>query len=403
MEKPLTMATKNESNAYSDWEKNLFYSAIPGLIFGFLSAFIPNSSLLQSIMIGLLTAGLGFVTQVLIDMKRFFSKEVENNPIIMALPDISKKIKDIPKLTTKNGSVDFAIDSLKKISDEGFVQLNVGIADYIKYLIILVKNTKEYIYGTNIFRPKTLVNRINSHTPGISEYLKILRESKCRQKIRINILSKTDIKEIIKDAVISLETKQADGKVELCENEFIPEIVWYLKEINGWQTGNKNHKVDVLWTTHDLAIERISLNSLPKSETSNQEIDDYAIFDKQILFLYDYNETVFTGNMVLQWDSETKEGGKVQRYLTPFLKIADHLQNQCIYKETNLFLHFSDLIDQINWGSETIDVHNIAEEVKSYFTDLRPGFIYKTLERLIKTNKLKFKDTHSDSYFKIII
>ncbi|MCR4321103.1 MAG: hypothetical protein NUV74_12310 [Candidatus Brocadiaceae bacterium] len=392
------MATKNESKAYISWRRNLFYSLIPALIIGIPSAFFPTHTWVQAVIIGFLTTGLGFVILVQIEIIGFFRHEVDYNPIIMALPEISNKIKEIPHLFTKNGSVDFAFDSLKRMSNEGFVQVNVTLEDYIKYLTLLIENTKISLYGTNIFRPKIIEGRIKKHTPGISEYLKIMRESKCKNKIRINIISKSDIINIIQDAVKALTI--TDGRIEFCENEFIPEIVWYLKEINGRETTNK---VDLLWTTHDLAIDGIRHNKLPKSETSNNEIDDYAIFDKQILFLYDYNNAVSSGTMVLQWDLESKENSKVGKYLAPFLNIPEQVRKKKIFKDTNLFLSFSELIDRINWENEHVDINgsDIDIGVRNAFQGLKDKTlksIYEYMKANVKEGNWKFKEEHFINY-----
>ena len=396
MEKTLTMATKNESKAYIRWKKDLYYSLIAGLVIGCLSSFIPTHSLIQSIMIGFLTTGLGFVIQVQIDIMRFFRNEVEHNPIIMALPEISKKIQEIPDLFTKNGSVDFAVDSLKKMSDEGFIQFNVEMKDYIKYLIVLVENTKNFIYGTNIFRPEEIIKMINSKTSGITEYLKTIREYKCKQKTRIVVLSKNDIQEIIQAAVTAL-TKQS-GKIEYCRDEFIPEIVWYLREICGWQSQNIQ-KIDLLWTTHDLAIERIQYNNLPLSETSMNEIDDYAIFDNQILFLYDHNEkTLNRGTMLLQWDLKPTKTSKVGKYLEPFQNIADDLPRGTIDGSKNLFSSFSELMNNIKWGKERIRI-NGSSEIKSQFSALDPGSVYSRMGKMVNTEGFKFKENYFEGYF----
>lgn len=399
---------KIDLKEYGRWENNLYISLGIGLVFGLVSIVLslPLSlkESIRAVEIFLLTTGLAFITQVQIEIMHFFYHNVEHDPILRSLPDISKKIREIPNLTIKNGSLDFAVDSLKKTATEGFVQINIPMKDYIKYLILLAQNAKQCIYGTNIFRPIKTIEDIYSNTQGISEYLNIILENKCKHKIRINILSKEDIKGIIIDAIKALTAN--DGKNEQLANEFIPEIVWYLKVINGWQNSHIK-KVDILWTTHELAINNIEQNMLPVSNTVRTQIDDYAIFDQQILTLYDYNAAKHNGTMVLHWDSasDSNSSSKVKKYLAPFENIQEQLlKGNGIDGITNLFPSFSELVNKIDWGR--LDISNevicLEEEIKSTLLNLNNKNInsfYRCMKENVKEGTWRFTNEHCGYYF----
>ncbi|NUO09172.1 MAG: hypothetical protein HUU08_10905 [Candidatus Brocadia sp.] len=398
---------QSEPKTYIEWKNNLYISLGIGVVFGSISIYLslPLSlkGSIRAVELFLLITGLAFVTQVQIEIMHFFFHNVEHNPIIRSLPDISKKIQEIPNLTIKNGSLDFAVDSFKKMANEGFVQVNIPMKDYIKYLILIAQNAKQCIYGSNIFRPIKTIEDIYSNTQGISEYLNIILESKCKRKIRINILSKEDIKGIIMDAIKALTAN--DGKNEQLANEFIPEIVWYLKVINGWQNSHIK-EVDILWTTHDLAISNIHNNMLPVSNTSRNEIDDYAIFDEQILALYDYNEAKHNGTMVLHWDSasDSNSSSKVKMYLAPFENIQEQLRENKIDKNTNLFLSFSELVNKIDWGKLDISIEklNLEAEIKQTFSTINNQNLYSLylcMAEKVKSSAWKFTNKHCEYFF----
>lgn len=407
----------------TNWYKQIGISVAIGVVFGVIpvapciisfvsylysSGTIHKPSLLEAITaieMTLLTTVLATVFQVQLEIRRYLTEHVKHNPIIKALPKMSEKISKIPMLSIKNGSIDFAVDSIERMSDEGFVQININFENYIKYLTTLAKSANKSIYGTNTFRPQIIKIKIEKNITGLAKYIKTVRESKCSKTIRINILSPSVVKDIILDALKALTANGTN--IKILAGEFIPEVVWYLEKINGWNNKKvKTHKIKLLWTTHTLAMSAIS-PQLPKSEISDGEIDDYSIFDGQILSLYDYKEKLDKGVMVLLWDSEPDKNtnGKFQEYLAPFKKIESLPLEQHPDSRSNLYESFSELVSSIPWEKDDfidITTMDIENDVKKSLCvqDKTPGSLYKIMEAHIKNGgKWTFKDEYFKEYF----
>jgi len=381
---------------------------------------------LKALASGLLSIFLGTVIILAYQIKNLLE---ENYQPTYYLDPLHKKLQNIPKLTIQQSTTEFIDIAIHQINTNGFVQFDIDLDNYTGQLISFMKFARKSFCGSNIFRPKRLRDDLRKDTLKdtttkkiFAQYFKQIRDSQCKSKIRLTVLTENEIKSIIQDSIFYLKVKEGtpDNKTLFYFYEFIPEIIWYLSELNGYTKIEPN--VKVFWSTHKLAFEARNHNKLQfeteeKVDMEKVRLKDYVIFDEQILLLYRYQESKQIGRLSLFWNSPMNESADKEnfKYWETCKLINDLLKGQKdIIAEPpilNLFSHFEDLVSAIPWKTnDDINIDLISDSIiktelqNEVINHKKTGSyrnvvtIYKKIEDELKSGKWVFDETYLKEY-----
>lgn len=270
-------------------------------------------------------------------------KLVKYNPLYSTEQTFKDTIEDLQKLSIKDVALDFSIDSLKQIGKLGFIKIDVSFGEYTKKLFEIVGKSKISVLGSFTFRPEFIHSEIlknpDPENNSDLQYLKLLNDKKYK-KIRLAILSKSEIKIILSKALDKM------SKSEKAILEEIPEIDWFKKQLS------KGFKI--FWTTTNLFYnqfirdEQEEIRQLLSLPYDDEKITDFAIFD---------------GDLLITWREIVEKKADMSRYGTLLISwnrsiskfYEDISKDDSHQSAKNLYTDFMALINKLRTDDNTID------------------------------------------------
>jgi len=290
----------------------------------------------------------------------------------------------------RNISLSFAINSLKGLTEKGFIEVDVPYYAFLDYIKNLSNQTREKIFGTSaIRRPKEMAQ--DDFSKG---YLKILLENKSRKLVRVTILTEEDIRKIIQEALDNLQPYSGSPPATPINIKDIPEIEWwvtYANEISyrGLMTP------DIRWESNRILLWTIKEkddNKLVESSLRPGTIDDYAVFDDAVVIKFRENRDVKRGILFLMW------GIRIAPYRESWDKIREALTTGSALQlgDLGLFASFYDLLANLDL---TINISSY-EVICSHFSDTEVLLckVYEKIIELINNSKARFASTYTDIF-----
>lgn len=274
---------------------------------------------------------------------------IKYNPLYSTEATFKNAIDHLQDVSVADVALDFSIESLKQIGKLGFLKIDVSFGDYTQKLFDIVWKSKSSVLGSFTFRPKLIYDEIQSNSDAENnsnlKYLKLLNEKTYTNKIRLVILSKDEIKEILNDALVSMSNTE---NATLSE---IPEVNWFKEQ------ASKGFKV--FWTSKNMFYNQFvaheqeeikKLISLP-----DNTVTDFAIFDGDLLITWrksveNKSDMAEYGTLLISWN----------RSITKFHKemsIDDSHQSA-----KHLYTDFMALVNRIK--IEDSNIKDLVDKIK---------------------------------------
>lgn len=239
--------------------------------------------------------------QILENTKQVNEKLVKYNPLYSTEYTFKDVIDRLHIISAPKIALEFSVKSLNNIAKYGFLKIDVSFAEYTRYLYRTIENSRKSIIGSFTFRPKVIYEDIKN-TPNETdnnrlEYVKKINSKDYETKIRIVILSISEIEQILDDAKNSMINNYPTLIHE------IPEIKWF--------TDKFSKKFQVFWTTREFFYEHYINNESEEIKhlisLPNHSISDFAIFDSDLFITWRKNmENIHDlseyGTLLLSWN-----------------------------------------------------------------------------------------------------
>lgn len=306
------------------------------------------------------------------------------------LKDVATLIDAAHQLDSKKRGVSLtiAIDSLNSLTKNGLIKVDVPYYDFLDYIKDLSEGTSKIIFGTSALRRPIDLAKDNFSR----NYLQALLSDPKRRLVRITVLTDEDLRAIVTEALVNLISK-AGGATTFIND--IPEIEWWVTWANqvDYKTTMKPniqleaHRI-LLWTTHSIALREINDNALIQSATRPGTIDDYAVFDNQVVIKFRENRDVQMGILFVIW------GELVNQYTIAWSKIEQALATgpSITLADLGLFASFYDLLYNSNL---TLDISSYPI-ISSHFKGPNAKLcdVYEKIIDLVKNGKAEFNNNY---------
>lgn len=299
------------------------------------------------------------------DINKINERLIKYNPLYATESTFKNAIDHLRDVSVADVALDFSIDSLKQMGKLGFLKIDVSFGDYTHKLFEIVEKSRTSVIGSFTFRPKLIHDEIRANPDPSNnsnlKYLTLLKAKSYQNKIRLIILSKKEIKEMLNEALSSMDNS---GFGTLNE---IPEVLWFNAQVS---EGFK-----VFWTSKDMFYSQFvkdeqdeirKLISLP-----DNTITDFAIFDSDLLITWrksienktdmaEYGTLLISWNrMITKFHNEIcKENShqSAKHLYTDFMALVNRMK-----KDDNII---KDIVDKIEekknagfmWNNNYIDI-----------------------------------------------
>ncbi len=261
-------------------------------------------------------------------------------------------------------SLSFAIRSLNGLTKRGFLEVDIRFYDFLDYVQKLSRETARKIFGTStVRRPKELAMHEFS-----KKYLAALLANADHKLMRVTVLDRNHVTEIVKEAIEKLEVISPPRPPKEPIHDF-PEVEWWTTKGNQVPyiskmkpNVNLDSKRILLWTTHEIALARSGDNNLIQSTLRPGTTDDYAVFDDTVVLKFRENSDVERGILFLLWGA-----ARVEEYTKSFIQVETALNPKTTLSlsDLGLFASFYELLANIG-PSLSLDV-SAYEAVRSCF------------------------------------
>lgn len=231
---------------------------------------------------------------------------------------------ELTVLKKKDLAFSFAIDSLKRVKETGFVQVKIGVEDYSTFLKDCCVKVEKVLYVICKVRPLWFFANANRR-----EHLKHFKTSAADNKVRLVILKNQEISDIIQN---TLENLRITDTFSRSVSE-LPEILFFLEEINAAPMNFR-----VYWALEWPLVQPggSTYECFNRILDPQGSIPDFAIFDEDFVLKFEFvGES--KGNMSLEW------GDLRRRHTLIFDKIIskdpsppDELENWCQQSNADL-------------------------------------------------------------------
>lgn len=274
---------------------------------------------------------------------------IKYNPLYSTEATFKNAIDHLQDVSVADVALNFSIESLKQIGKLGFLKIDVSFGDYTRKLFDIVEKSKSSVIGTFTFRPKLIYDEIQSNSDVENntnlKYLKLLNDKSYTNKIRLVILSKDEIKGILKNA---LENMKETSNAIFCE---IPEVTWFKEH------ASKGFKV--FWTSKNMFFSQFVVNEQEELKKlislPDNTVTDFAIFDGDLLISWrksieNKSDMAEYGTLLISWN----------RSITEFYNELSRVNSQLSAK--NLYTNFMSLVNKIQ--SEDLEIKDLAAKIK---------------------------------------
>lgn len=306
--------------------------------------------------------------------------------VLGSLRDVAMMLEEAQNLgPSKTGLiVRHANRRLSHFTRDGFL-LELPYQDFLQYVEELVKESRR-VFGTSVIRrPMDLASDKQAR-----RYLEVLRQAPCRRLVRVTVLHDTQILQIVKDALDSLEPHW--GPPVLIQD--LPEVQWWVTVGNDLkysstmtpliQTGAARM---LLWATHD--NER-----LVKSGT---RVEDYAVFDDEVVLRFWENRQIKKGLLSLLWHCKDRTTSPISRYTALRLDEIDGVLAGPTpghkLEDLKLYLSFYELLQRME-DKPRLDVSGVAAQHFTNPIDVPVDAVYSKVVELVNAGTLQFKSAY---------
>ncbi len=226
---------------------------------------------------------------------------IKYNPLYSTEATFKNAIDDLQGISIADVALDFSIESLKQMGKLGFLKIDVSFGDYTQKLFEIVVKSKKSVLGSFTFRPKLIYDEIQSNPNSENncnlKYLNLLNDKVYSNKIRLVILSKEEIIEILSDAYASMKN------TENATLDQIPEVNWFMKHAS---CGFK-----VFWTTKNMFYKQFVANEREEIKKlislPDNTVTDFAIFDSDLFITWRKSVEIKSdmaeyGTLLISWN-----------------------------------------------------------------------------------------------------
>ncbi len=300
-------------------------------------------------------------------------------------------------------SIPFAIGSLQKLTDEGFLEVDIPYHDFLTYVENIGIHTSNIIFGTSVIRRPI---EIATDDRGRKYAQKLLQNSN-RRLVRVTALRNQGVSSMIEDALKNMESGPGSPPAtQVCD---IPEVQWWVDKANQVSYQHPmvpkiglNDKRLLFWTTHEDAITHRANNRLILQNAKT--IDDYAVFDDMIVFKFRDNPEHENGILFQLWGN-----ARINEYkqtLSQVDKVLKNLEN-LTWHDLGLFTSFYELLSNMmrrQHPSERpapVDMSPyplMTSQFGAGVTSVHLPELYAKIIELVNSGKAQFKTTHTNQF-----
>lgn len=224
-------------------------------------------------------------------------KVLNNNTITHPLYTTKENFKPVIEnlfnlTTTQNQALKFSEESLREITERGFIKIDISFKEYTALLCELTKTSKSDIVGTYTVRPK----KIEENKTALKDYVTELDNAVSRgvSIFRLMVFELNEITDILNNH-------------RLNESKGIEELEQFEKQVSSSK---------IKWSSTPLFLSNLNentLNNIIAPHQNDKFMTDFAIFDKELLILWRENDKKYfrieekTGTLLLNWNDGVKE------------------------------------------------------------------------------------------------
>jgi len=203
-------------------------------------------------------------------------------------------------------AISFAVESLRRISTTGFIQADVEVRDYVRFLKECCKQSTKRLFATCTVRPLWFYQ-----ASGRSDHLEPFRMGRhpgFGGRIRVVVLSDQDVASIVRDTIINLVQGRQTGSSDAYD---LPEAQFFMDKV-----ADTADKCIVYWALQsELAdLGRGISEWFEGIRDAKNLIPDYVVFDEELILRFVFNGQQ-RGLMSLLW------GQHIERHSKPFLEL----------------------------------------------------------------------------------
>jgi hypothetical protein len=275
---------------------------------------------------------------------------IKYNPLYSTEATFKNAIDHLQDVSVADVALDFSIESLKQMGKLGFLKIDVSFGDYTQKLFDIVGKSKSSVLGSFTFRPKLIYDEIQSNSNAENnsnlKYLKLLNEKTYTNKIRLVILSKDEIKEILNDALESLTNTVDATLIE------IPEVNWFKEQ------ASKGFKV--FWTSKNMFYNQFVSNEQEEIKKlislPDNTVTDFAIFDGDLLITWrksveNKSDMAEYGTLLISWN----------RLITKFHK--EMSKNDLHQSAKHLYTDFMALVNKLK--ADDTSIKDLVDKIEA--------------------------------------
>jgi hypothetical protein len=327
------------------------------------------------------------------DIINTIKKLIHCNPLL--IDEFEKLLEQMKRVEGQYGTVlDFSRSVIKDMIAKHFVMVFQEPAEYRNNIEKLIQTSRKSIEGTCTVRPKyflvprDVTAKIDLEKKERRSYLKQILSANVTLKRRIVVLTVEEILGVIQDCVEAIESSSDTNGKDLD----IPEIQWFVCQANGntYESIGEpksfdTQKIKLFWTEHEQAIRASDINKLPRQEykIGDHHVDEYALFDKQVIIKYLKENSWSKGILFMAWTGIPA----MEQYIKPF----ELLERYPYREDDGIFPSFYKLVKGLNIN-KTLRFSNKEKE----FDNKTPLEIYDLIIKKLKASNLKFKSSYKD-------